>query len=240
MVIFYKRSLKEGDNELYAEAIKYRVEKLGIEAEIAGDGIDDALTRNFLINHKYVLIIVTPGLMQDLTALFELDVIQRLFVEEAVKVFAVLKNVVPKQLPERMCWIKQTKYIEPSGVSDIYDAAVNVAAEYWKDRLGSSEYATVEGYLRNRDFYGDRFLRGIGKIYRELENYDFRTRVLVLVIFNRYMFIKSRGLRKYTQHQECVGGMAELVYQGRILAQAELEIINHCILDMLQDNENEI
>lgn len=282
MVIFYKRSLKERDNESYAEAVKYRIEKLGIKAESAGEGIDsvfetpavadnvwaagtwcgaynvsagkvqykrtespdifladrkNTFIKDFLINQKYIVIIVTPGLLLDLTALLELDVIHRLFVENKVKVFTIFKDIVPNELPDRVSWIRLTKYTEPNGISDIYTAAVDVAAEYWRDRLGDSEDVTVDVYLRNRNFYDDRFLRGISRIYRELENYDVRAKVLVLVIFNGYMVIKSRRLKGCTNHQECVGGMAELVYQGRILTQTELGIINHCILDMLQNNE---
>lgn len=236
MVIFYKRNPKEMDNESYAEAIKYRIEKLGIKAEIAGDGID-TFTRDFLINQKYIVIIVTPALLLDLAALFELDVMHRLFSENKVKIFSIFKNIVPNELPGRVSWIGLTKYSEPRGISDIYAAAIDVAAEYWRDRLGSFEYVTVEVYLRNRNFYDDIFLRGIGGIYRELETYDIRAKILVLVIFNRYMVIKRRKLRSCIKHQECVCGMAELVYQGRLLTQAELGIINCCILDMLENAE---
>lgn len=289
MVIFYKRSLKERDNESYAEAIKYRIEKLGIKAEIAGNGIDsvlekpgevrgndgvpeaqvvaysndgvpetqavadcicgvsksrnmilkdtkDTFTRDFLINQKYIVIILTPALLLDLTALYELDIMHRLFAENRIKVFIIYKDIVQSELPDRLSWVKQTKYTEPNGISDIYTAAVSVAAEYWKDMLGNSEYVTVDGYLRNRNCYDDRFLKVISSIYRELENYDIRAKILVLVIFNEYMVIKRRRLRDYRNHQECVRGMAELVYQGRQLAQSELGIINCCILDMLQKN----
>lgn len=306
MVIFYKRSLKERDNESYAQAVKYRIEKLGIKAESAGEGIDSVLEtpaeknidgaleipavkniysaaeipavadnvremgisrsacnagagtvqykrtesldmlltdrkntfiKDFLINHKYIVIIVTPELLLDLTALFEMDVMHRLFDENKVKIFTIFKDIVPNELPDRVNWIRLTKYTEPKGISDIYTASVDVAAEYWRDRLGDSQNVTVVGYLKNRNFYNDRFLKIISRIYRELENYDVRAKVLVLVIINGYMVIKSRGLKGCKNHQECVCGIAELVYQGRLLTQAELGIINCCILDMLQSNE---
>lgn len=261
MVIFYKRSLKERDNESYAESIKYRIERLGIKAETAGDGIDcvsemltvadtggvlatpvlldtkDTFIKDFLINRKYIVIVVTPELLLDLTALFELDLMQRLFAENKVKIFTVFKDIVPDELPDRVRWIRLTKYNEPEGISDIYNVALDVAAEYWRDKLGDSQYATVDVYLRNRNFYNDRFLKEISCIYMELEKYDVRTKILVLVIINGYMVIKSRRLKGCTNNQECVCGMAELVYQGRILTQSELEIINCCILNMLQNNE---
>lgn len=283
MVIFYKRSLKERDNESYAEAIKYRIEKLGIRAETAGDGIDcvlkapsvadsmvaasasgsvdnvragdiqyrrtedrkmiltdtkDTFIKDFLIDSKYIVIIVTPGLLLDFTALFELDLMKKLFTENKVKIFTVFKNVAPNELPDRVSWIRLSKYNEPEGISDIYTVAVAVAAEYWRDKLGESQYDTVDGYLRNRNFYNDRFLKEISCIYRGLEKYDVRAKILVLVIINGYMVIKSRRLKVCTNNQECICGIAELVYQGRALTQSELEIINCCILNMLQSNEN--
>lgn len=253
MVIFYYRGLKEKDNASYAEAIKYRVEKLGIMAK----GIDEAVssaynvcgsdmllsdfggenTETFLKNQKYVLIVVTPGLLQDLTALFELDAMHRLFAEGSVKIFSIFKNIAPYEMPERMCWIRQTKYIQPKGVPDIYNASVKIAAEYWKDRLGDSECVTVEGYLRDKDFYRDGFLREISKIYRELESHDVRSKVLVLIIVNHYMVIKKDELKEFTEHQECIRGLAEFIYQGRMMTQDELAIINNCILDMLQNSK---
>ena len=107
MYVCYSRS----KNESHAKAVLYHLENWGftmpeedgeknIMREVTYEQECESIAR-----HQEAVVVLTPQLIQDITALVELDILKSSFEKGRIKIVVFLYGVESSTLPQRLSWL---------------------------------------------------------------------------------------------------------------------------------------
>ncbi len=195
---------------------------------------------NALKKRKYVILVVTKELLGDLSILVELDIINKLSVAGAIKVFTVLYGIDDTYLPERVSWLKNTYMLQVNDIPDARWAAIVIAERYWYDRAVETKITLdwdnpdISNYLKESYIVKDDFVKELLDIYVRLDRHNYSKCMVVLIILNRYLCNKYPVLKLSRENQQCIKKMAETVYGARAIGKREMNVLACCVVDMLE------
>lgn len=246
MYICFDESRRGNAQRHVADAAKYRMEKMGLSVfstrssdESAPDmllcDVDYNGITTFIRREEYILIVLTPGLLTNVSMLPELDIIQKLFQSGKIKVYVILRQLRQEEIPKRLLWVRKALLYQKEDMSDIYEVSLEIASQFWRDRAGSQ--MDVIAFLDTRLKGCDVFVNRLKVIYQQFESCAVRERMIVLVVLYHYLLFflkKSRLPERIADNAKCVEGMKELLYEGRDLSKRELISLHSCMVDMLK------
>lgn len=113
MYVCYSRS----KNESHAKAVLYHLENWGftmpeedgeknIMREVTYEQECESIAR-----HQEAVVVLTPQLIQDITALVELDILKSSFEKGRIKIVVFLYGVESSTLPQRLSWLGKAQLV---------------------------------------------------------------------------------------------------------------------------------
>ena len=113
MYVCYSRS----KNESHAKAVLYHLENWGftmpeedgeknIMREVTYEQECESIAR-----HQEAVVVLTPQLIQDITALVELDILKSSFEKGRIKIVVFLYGVEFSTLPQRLSWLGKAQLV---------------------------------------------------------------------------------------------------------------------------------
>lgn len=117
MYVCYSRS----KNESHAKAVLYHLENWGftmpeedgeknIMREVTYEQECESIAR-----HQEAVVVLTPQLIQDITALVELDILKSSFEKGRIKIVVFLYGVESSTLPQRLSWLGKAQLVRVTG-----------------------------------------------------------------------------------------------------------------------------
>lgn len=213
MYVCYSRS----KNESHAKAVLYHLENWGftmpeedgeknIMREVTYEQECESIAR-----HQEAVVVLTPQLIQDITALVELDILKSSFEKGRIKIVVFLYGVESSTLPQRLSWLGKAQLVRVTGMESVFEGMCHaVAVRIEKELFKQGDFNSCK-----KKFYAflarDAYLKRIFREYTSLEAYAAGTKIVL--IYAMYCYIEMRYTTRITEpfYGNCIRKLYENV-----------------------------
>ena len=88
-----------------------------------------------IARHQEAVVVLTPQLIQDITALVELDILKSSFEKGRIKIVVFLYGVESSTLPQRLSWLGKAQLVRVTGMESVFEGMCHAVAVRIEEEL---------------------------------------------------------------------------------------------------------
>lgn len=168
------------------EPIVYHLKNYGIELWYDRHMLvmsDNRVAKNLIegaAGCDYAIIILSKHTAKSTCALEEISIVESRFNQGIVTVFPILYEILPSELPEKLCWIKSLIFKEVDRSSGTREICNHIACKITDDLLVNRNYCHIQDIIFNPPEELPLDCKAILKSYLEVDHANLNSRVSLL------------------------------------------------------------